>query len=522
MIVFSDLLEKLVFTSSKNSKIELIVDYLKHTKDPDRGYAIAAITNGLIFNNLKPSHLKELVQSKVDPVLFKISYDYVGDLGETISLIWPENKNGKIPKLSKLINLIKNKSKNDVKQLIINLLDISSPNQRWALIKLLTGGLRVGVSSKLAKIALAKYGCKDVTEIEEIWHGLKVPYIELFKWLDMKATKPKISQNKIFNPMMLSNPINEKKDLKIITPNNFFAEWKWDGIRVQLVSDIKEKRMFSRTGDDISEAFPEIIQKMNGFGVLDGELLVGHKFIPLPFNSLQKRLNRKKVSNKMKSEFPAFVRVYDILFYNKLDLRRAPLFKRREKLKQWLKENKNECIDLSNLINFKNIDELKRIKDSLSNESEYEGLMIKEKNSFYISGRPKGLWFKWKRNPLFLDTVMMYAQRGHGKRSSYYSDFTFGIWNETEIVPIGKAYTGFTNDELNTLDNWVRSNTVKRFGPVREVKKELVVELAFDSVNKSTRHKSGFALRFPRIHRIRWDKNPIDADNLQILNDLIL
>ncbi len=516
---FAMLLDKLIYTNSNKSKIKLLVSYMQNVSDPDRGYAIAAICNELNFQFLKPSFLKELIMERVDQNLFKMSYDYVGDLGETISLIWPKKINGTVPKLSKLIENFDSMQKEELKKYFLYLLDILSPTERWALIKLVTGGLRVGVSSKLAKTSLAEYGNVDRDEIEKIWHGLNIPYLNLWQWLDGKKTKPKIEHNKTFNPMMLAHPIDEDKDMKKINSENYFAEWKWDGIRVQIVIDHQEKRIFSRNGENISNAFPEIIEDINGTGVLDGELLVGKNFVPTSFSDLQKRLNRKKVSKKLLDENPAFVRVYDMLFYNKTDIRNYPLHKRRKKLIEWIKENKNKRLDVSQLVKFKDVSELKKIKEKVSSFDGYEGLMLKEKNSIYVAGRPKGIWFKWKRNPLFIDTVMMYAQRGHGKRSSFYSDYTLGIWKDDLLVPIGKAYSGFSNEILKKIDDWVRGNTIKRYGPVREVKKELVIELAFDSVNKSLRHKSGFALRFPRVHRVRWDKKANEADSIDFFSN---
>ena len=303
----------------------------------------------------------------------------------------------------------------------------------------------------------------------------------------------------MFHPMMLANPINEEKDFSNLKPSEFFAELKWDGIRVQLVLDNENKKIYSRTGDDISKSFPDILCNVNGNAVLDGELLVGNNFKALPFNSLQKRLNRKNPQKKIISEIPAFIKLYDIIFEDGKDLRDLPLSKRRQLLSDWLKLNPSTRLDISEIIEFKDWNELRQIKIETTEKFNQEGLMIKSKNSLYLSGRPRGPWFKWKKNPLFLDTILMYAQRGHGKRSSYYSDFTFGVWNNDNIVPIGKAYFGFTDEELKKLDDWVRKNTIKRFGPVREVHKELVLEIAFDSINESKRHKSGIALRFPRI-----------------------
>lgn len=511
---FAALLKSLILTPSRNRKLDILAQYFDETPDPDRGYALATITRDLTLKNLKATTFKELTKERVDPTLFDLSYDYVGDMAETIALIWPTYKSGELPSITELIERVKATPKARLPGVINELLDIANPDERWALIKLVTGGLRIGISARLAKTALAHYSGKDLTEIEKIWHGLEIPYTHLFAWLDGQAEKPTIHHTQTFHPMMLAHPIDEAKEFQRIQPNDFQAEWKWDGIRVQLVFDHESRRLFSRTGDDISPAFPDVVKNLKGSGVLDGELLVGHNFVPMAFNCLQQRLNRKAVNKKHLSQYPAFVRVYDILFDGSVDIRNATLLDRRQRLEQWLTQNPQPHLDISPIIPFKDWGELGAIRAQGAEVEGHEGVMLKRKNSLYEAGRPKDKWFKWKRDPKRVDAILMYAQRGHGKRSSYYSDFTFGVWlgpreGEGEIVPIGKAYSGFTDKELKELDRFVRANTSASFGPVREVKKQLVIEVAFDSAHESPRHKSGIALRFPRIHRIRWDK-PID------------
>tara|TARA_X000000950_G_scaffold286993_1_gene397597 strand:+ start:39 stop:1004 length:966 start_codon:yes stop_codon:yes gene_type:complete len=321
--------------------------------------------------------------------------------------------------------------------------------------------------------------------------------------------------------MMLANPLNIEQDFNRLDPNDFQAEWKWDGIRVQAVFDESGKQLYSRTGDDISRAFPDIVGELNGKAVLDGELLVGDNFKALPFNQLQQRLNRKSPTKTHLKDYPAFIRVYDMLFYNDDDVRDLPLKIRRQKLEDWMKRVKNSRLDISEILDFDSWSRLAELRTEKADTLGHEGVMIKDLQSKYSPGRPKGPWFKWKRDPKFLDGVMMYAQRGHGRRSSFYSDYTFGIWRGNELVPVGKAYSGFTDEELVMLDKWVRGNTLNRFGPVREVRKELVVELAFDSAHASSRHKSGIALRFPRINRIRWDKPAQEADTTETITSIM-
>jgi DNA ligase-1 len=513
---FAQLLELLALTPSRNRKLEAMTQYFATTADPDRGYALAILTGALTFKNVKPAVLRDVVTREVDPYLFGLSYDYVGDLGETIALIWPHHGAAEdLPTLTALIELFNTtSSRSELPALIASLLTRAAINERWALVKLATGALRIGVNARLAKTALANMSGKDLQELEEIWHGLEMPYADLFAWLDGKAERPDIDHTSRFHPLMLSNPIDEVKDLAVLTPADFAAEWKWDGIRVQLILGKGRVSLFSRTGDDIAAAFPDLCQNVFGEGVLDGELLVGHDFEPAPFNDLQQRLNRKLATPKLMEQFPAFIRVYDMLFDEREDIRPLPWIDRRRRLESWFEKYPQHRMDLSQVLAFRDWSDLAEIRRRGAAEHGHEGVMVKLRSSPYVPGRPKGLWFKWKRDPNVVDAVLMYAQRGHGRRSSFYSDYTFGVWNGNEIVPIGKAYFGFTDEELRELDRWVRNNTVQAFGPVREVRKELVFEVAFDSAQQSSRHKSGVALRFPRINRIRWDKPANEAATL--------
>ena len=502
---FSELINKLLLTSSRNRKIDILSNYFQNTSDPDRGYTLAILTNELELRNIPISRIKEIVFENVDNELFTLSYDYVGDLAETISLIWPHKELGSLLGISEIIDVLRNLKKDDVNKTIKNYLSIANETERWALIKLISGGLRIGVSSRLAKTALAKFSNKKLDDIEKIWHGIEAPYHNLFNWLCNEGPIPKIDLLKTFNPMMLANPIS-KNDFKTLISSQFIAEWKWDGIRVQIILGKSSVKIFSRTGDDISQSFPEIKNSGDSMVILDGELLVGRDFTPMNFNSLQQRLNRKKVTQKHMDEFPAFIKLYDILYLNNEDLRDKTWKSRRFELEKWFKKNNNKYFDLSNVIKFSSWDELSNFKKNKIIDDQHEGLMIKKIDGSYIPGRPKGYWYKWKKDPKNVDAVLMYAIRGHGKRSSYYSDFTFGLWNGNQLSPIGKAYFGFNDNELKVLDKFVRNNTIKKFGPVREVEKTFVIEIAFDAVNESNRHKSGVALRFPRIKRLREDK----------------
>lgn len=529
MQLFADLLDALSYQPARNGKLALIADYLKRAPDPDRGYALAALCGEMSLPGVKPAALREMVQVRVDPELFGWSYDYVGDLAETIALIWPaDTAHHAPPRLSDVVERLRLSGRSEAMMLMAGWLDGLDPTGRWALLKLAAGALRVGVSARLAKTALATLGTVTLEEIEEVWPQHAPPYAEIFTWIGGGA-KPAARNVLGFRPLMLSHPV-EEGDLANLAPRDFCAEWKWDGIRVQIAAaGAGQARLYSRAGEEITAAFPDLIDQLDFDAVLDGELLVARKSDDgveiAPFNDLQQRLNRKKPSAALLISNPAHVRLYDVLSIGGEDLRPLPLRERRARLEMWYGERPRPRLDLSPLIAFADWDELSRLRAD-ARSAGIEGLMLKRWESPYIAGRVKGHWFKWKRDALTIDAVLMYAQRGHGKRSSFYSDFTFGCWRPAddggrELVPVGKAYSGFTDEELKKLDRFVRANTVERYGPVRVLTPALVAEFEFDSVHPSTRHKSGLALRFPRFHRIRWDKPADEADEVETLRKLI-
>jgi DNA ligase-1 len=338
---------------------------------------------------------------------------------------------------------------------------------------------------------------------------------------------------------MLAHALDEG-DLAALDPAAFMAEWKWDGIRVQAVAGRREDgalaaRLYSRSGEDISASFPDLLDALRLPGAIDGELLIVREHRVASFNVLQQRLNRKSVNAKLLAEFPAHLRAYDLLADGEEDLREQPFAQRRARLEAFVARIDEPRIDISPLVAFSTWDELAAArKDPAAagagaDAAAVEGVMLKRRDAPYLPGRPKGPWWKWKRDPFIVDAVLMYAQRGHGKRSSFYSDYTFGVWTKgaagDELVPVGKAYFGFTDEELIEIDRYVRRNTVERFGPVREVVHKpaqgLVLEVAFEGLQRSTRHKSGLAMRFPRISRLRWDKPPAQADRLETLEAML-
>jgi DNA ligase 1 len=586
---FAQLLDRLAYEPSRNAKLRLLTDYFHTVPDPDRGYALAAITGALSFRHAKAGVIRALIAERADPMLFELSYDYVGDLSETVALMWPVSQHersatlspqsgervaseasrvrgeldddeespspaspptaarhplpasqgeGSTPRLSTVVTTLASLGKTELPRQLAAWLDALDETGRWALLKLVTGALRIGVSARLAKTAVAALGAKEPDEIELVWPGLAPPYTELFAWIEGRAEKPVTRDPVPFRPVMLSHAI-EAADFAGLDPAAYAAEWKWDGIRVQAVAatdgDRRIARLYSRTGEDVSGAFPDLIEALTFNGAIDGELLIVRERRVQSFNVLQQRLNRKTVNGKLIAEFPAHLRAYDLLVDGGEDLREKPFTERRARLEALIARLNTSRIDISPLVPFTTWDELTAARADPAaagagdDADAVEGVMLKRRDAAYLPGRPKGLWWKWKRDPHIVDAVLMYAQRGHGKRSSFYSDYTFGVWTEgeagDELIPVGKAYFGFTDEELGKIDKFVRNNTVNRFGPVREVVHEadqgLVLEVAFEGLQRSTRHKSGVAMRFPRISRLRWDKPPREADRLETLEKML-
>ncbi len=549
MRAFAELLDRLSLTGSRNAKLVLVRDYLRATPDPDRGWALAALTGDLSFNAAKPAMIRSAVEARVDDQLFRWSYDYVGDLAETAALIWPRDPNhrpNREPELGEVIDALTHAGRTQVRPLIEGWLDALEPKGRWALLKLVTGGLRVGLSAQLAKTAVAMMRPEAVTEppepgggetttllepltvadVVEVWNAVKPPYAELFAWAEGHGERPDTEAPGRFRPVMLAVAIDEAVDFAKLDPADHAAEWKWDGIRVQAVCEQGVARLYSRHGDEITHAFPDVMAGLAFEGAIDGELVVMRDGAVAPFGDLQQRLNRKTVDAKMTAAHPAAIVAYDLLAADGEDLRVLPLRERRARLEAVVGAHTGDRLSLSPVIAFDDWETLAALRADPPVGAAAEGMMLKRWDSPYVAGRPKGPWFKWKRDPHLIDAVLMYAQRGHGKRSSFYSDYTFGVWtDEGALAPVGKAYFGFTDEELKQLDKFVRDHTTDRFGPVRAVRAErdfgLVLEIAFEGLQRSTRHKSGVAMRFPRVSRIRWDKPAREADTLDGVMDLL-
>jgi ATP-dependent DNA ligase len=604
---FAELIDRLAYEPSRNNKLRLLTSYFREVEDPDRGYALAALTGALSFKHAKPGLIRDLITDRTDPVLFALSYDYVGDLSETVALMWPKSSSAPLPPrsggvrseqsslsrlgvggasanslaeaqaerpptpdpspplaslagggersvpngnqaghnnpppptLTEVVTTLRTLGKTELPKQLVRWLDELDETGRWALLKLVTGAMRIGISARLAKTAAAELGNKDPHELELMWPGLVPPYLDLFAWLEGRAEKPVNLDPAPFRPVMLAHAI-ENSDFANLNAADFIAEWKWDGIRVQAVTGRDTRghgvvRLYSRSGEDITKSFPDLLPSLHLPGAIDGELLVVRDGRVQSFNVLQQRLNRKVVSPKLIKDYPIHLRAYDLLGDDNTDLRTLPFAERRARLEAFVAKLGDARVDLSPTIAFDDWDALTAARrDPASagageDAEAVEGMMLKRRDAPYLPGRPKGQWWKWKRDPHLIDAVLMYAQRGHGKRSSYYSDYTFGVWTKGEdgeqLVPVGKAYFGFTDEELLQIDRFVRRNTTEKFGPVRHVVHEpdqgLVLEVAFEGLQRSSRHKSGVAMRFPRINRLRWDKPPREADRLETLERML-
>ncbi|MDP9086235.1 MAG: cisplatin damage response ATP-dependent DNA ligase, partial [Pseudomonadota bacterium] len=418
MRAFSQLLDDLVYTRSRKTKLRLIGEYLKVTPDPDRGLALAALTGTLDIPAVKPAVIRALAEERIDPVLLRMSRDYVGDMAETVSLLWPAPA-GESPDLDDgtitvgaAVERLRAASRSDAPAIVAGMLDHLDTSGRFAILKLATGALRVGISARLAKQALADAFGLDVEQVEEVWHGLRPPFTALFDWGEGRAAQPTVKNIPVFRPFMLAHPLNETK----VDLADYAAEWKWDGIRIQLAHAGGDTRLYSRTGDDISGSFPDIAAAFALHSVLDGELLVRgagqgadeHGGAAASFNALQQRLGRKNVSAKVQGEYPAFVRLYDILFDGNEDMRGFPWSKRRSRLEALVTRLDPDRFDLSAMIEADSFGTLEELRAG-ARDSAIEGMMLKRRDSPYVAGRRAGLWYKWKRDPLTADCVMMYA-----------------------------------------------------------------------------------------------------------------
>ncbi|CAM3022289.1 ATP-dependent DNA ligase [Chryseobacterium flavum] len=522
---FAELINALETTNKTNAKIDAIIDYLERAPDKDKVWFIALFTGKRPKRNVNTNYMKEwaLEITQLPYWLFQESYSSVGDLGETLSLILPPPQEKIERTLSEWMNDIVNlKSKTDTekKEFVLQSWNGLDYTERLIFNKLIGGSFRIGVSDKTLINALTRFSGQESSALMHSLMGKWLPDEVSFKELiDAENINPDNSKP---YPFCLAYPL-EKEPEELGNPDEWLVEYKWDGIRGQIIRRNDEVFIWSRGEELVTEQFPEIrevVQEMKGNFVLDGEILAVKDGKVLNFNELQKRLNRKTLTKKMLSEIPIEVFAYDLLELEDNDLREKPLSARRALLEELLLNENPQNISISKSLDFEKWEELNTLREN-SRKVNSEGLMLKQKNSPYHSGRKKGDWWKWKINPFTIDAVLIYAQKGSGRRSAYYTDYTFAVKNGDALVTIAKAYSGLTDKEIMEVSRFVTKNAIEKFGPVRTVKAELVFEIAFEGIGFSNRHKSGVALRFPRIVRWRKDKTVDEIDTLEEIKKLI-
>ena len=540
MDLFTQLFIALDQTNKTAAKSKLLSEYFKQASPADAAWAIYFLMGERMKRLVKTADLKQWAceLSHYPEWLFAECYDHVGDLAETLALcIFSEDKFRKAPLKMSLSELIENyllpmktMEPEAKSQRIINLWSSMDFSMALVLNKLITGGFRVGVSKSLVIKSLAENASVDPAVMAHKLMGQWEPTEANFKDLFAeKATEDEVLRP---YPFCLAYPleIKEGESLSMILgdSNEWQIEPKWDGIRAQIIVRKGARVIWSRGEQLLNEQVPEIEAALKTISdeqsfVLDGEILAWDFEINQvrSFADLQKRLGRKKVSQKILKEIPVVFMAYDLLEMNGVDLRLKPTAERRDALEKWIPSIETSIIKLSPVLDAsKGWEAMAEIRDH-SREKSIEGLMLKQKTAIYSVGRKRGLWWKWKVEPYTVDAVMVYAQQGHGRRAGVFSDYTFSIWNDGELVPFCKAYSGLSDKEMKRVDKWIRANTTAKHGPVRVVQAELVFEIAFEGIQESKRHKSGIAVRFPRIKRWREDKLASDADSLETVKSLL-
>ena len=526
MKAFAQLLQDLENTSSTLKKVAALKSYFQSVSDTDKVWTIALFTSRRPKRKVNTRLLTEwaLDKANIDDWLFEESYAVVGDLAETLSLVLPYSSNSKDHSLTFWIDFLlsmENDEESVKKGKILQAWSELEQQECFVFNKLITGGFRVGVSKNLVIRAIAELTAHEATEITHRLTGKWDPSSISFEELVLKKD-PNEDLSKPY-PFYLAYPLESPiEELGIV--DEWIVEWKWDGIRSQLIKRKDQLFLWSRGEELITEKFPELqpLSDLLPDGVvIDGELLPFKDGLPLPFSLLQTRIGRKNVTKKQLKEAPARILAYDLLEYEGRDIREEPIYLRREKLKEVLSQSDiNDLIMLSEEVSFSSWEELSILREE-SRAHYAEGFMLKRKSSVYQTGRKRGDWWKWKVDPLSIDAVMIYAQKGHGRRADVYSDYTFAVWDGDQLMPFAKAYSGLTDKEILEVTRFVRANTKERFGPVRTVNATQVFEIHFEGISASTRHKSGIAVRFPRIHRWRKDKRPEEANSLKDLQLLL-
>lgn len=516
MRAFADLLDRLAVTPGHASRLVLLERHFRAVPDPDRGFALAALTGGMARRPVTPALLKALVAERVDDELFALSLGFVGDLAETVALVWPGRAARAVP-LAEVVAGLAGAGKAEVPGLLAGWLDALDPVARLALL-LLAGGLKPPVPVPLVLAGLARAGGVPVEAVQEYWSGISPPYLPLFHWLD-GGPRPRVTAPARFRPMMLPT-IVAHADLAGRDPAAYAAEWRQDGLRVLAVAEAGQARLYTRTGEDISAAFPDIVSLMRFDGALDGLLMVRRDGVVAPVTELHKRLGRKAPGRALQASHPAALRLFDVLLWQGEDLRRAPWSQRRARLEAAVAGLAEPRFDLSERLDFADWRALAALRADPPRAG-IEGVVLKRRDSAYVAGRPTGDWLVWPRDARTVRAVLLYAQRGQGEHAGFHAELTFGLWHGEALVPVGKAIAELEDAERERLDAFVRANTVERFGPVRSVAPSLVVTVAFEGLDRSRRRKSGLMLRAPRIAGILWDQPAADAETLGALARLL-
>lgn len=529
---FTQLYDELDSTTRTSMKVAALVRYFHEVPASDAIWAVYFLTERRLPRGVNSTLLRQWAAERAGyPVwLLDECYEAVGDQSETIALLLPEPdaKTVQPLNLSAFIQerIVPMKKWHDERrrQVVEQTWKELGHRERFLFHKLMGGSFRVGVAKTLVVRALAEVAQIPAPLMAYRIMGDWEPIAASFERLMQPESAADTSADAISRPypFYLASPLTDPLQ-SLGQPDEWLVEWKWDGIRAQLIRRQDDILIWSRGEELITEGYPEIVRAADvaipDGTVLDGEMMAWLGDQPLPFAQLQRRLGRKKVSPRLMSEVPIVFVAYDLLEWQGVDWRTRPQQERRAQLESWHQSQTNSKLRLSSVHEVTSWEAATALQQT-AREHLTEGLMLKRKSSPYGSGRTRGDWWKWKIDPYHIDAVLVYAQSGSGKRASLFTDYTFAVWHEGELVPVAKAYSGLTNEEIKKVDEFIRSNTLERFGPVRVVKPELVFELAFEGIQESTRHKSGVAVRFPRMSRWRTDKKPEAADTLQALRKL--
>ncbi len=525
MKAFARLFESLDETTKTNDKIDALVRFFEASEDKDKLWAVALLGGKRPKRAVQSNLMKDWIAetSGIPMWLFEESYQVVGDLSETIALLLPEKPKNSERSLSiwmQEIIALSSKEEDSKKQYVTEAWKELNRRECFIFNKLIGGSFRVGISQKNMVKALSRFTGKEENDLAHRIMGNWSPETTTFETLILKENR-QVDLSKPY-PFYLAYALDEKSGFEP-DPKQWMVEHKWDGIRGQLIKRSGELFVWSRGEELVTEKYPELFairENIPDGVVIDGEILPFKNGKPLSFGELQRRIGRKTVGKKLLEEVPVHLFAYDLMEFESEDIRNWPLAKRRKALEQLVATINHPRIKLSEAISFHSMEDLKKER-GLSREKHSEGLMLKRMDATYKVGRKRGDWWKWKVDPLVIDAVLIYAMRGHGRRANLYTDYTFAVWNDGELTPFTKAYSGLTDEEFRQVDRFVKANILEKFGPVRSVKAELVFEIAFEGINNSTRHKSGIALRFPRMNRWRKDKKPEEAGTLEELQQML-